>query len=75
VILGHLIPAGTAFKKHLNIVVKKLAEPVVERQVEPEEAHAMMEKSIASASELAETTTVADQANPMAPALPENTGA
>jgi len=75
VILGHLIPAGTAFKKHLNIVVKKLAEPVVERQVEPEEAHAMMEKSIASASELAETTTVADPANPMAPALPENTGA
>jgi len=27
VILGHLIPAGTAFAPHLNLKVKHLAEP------------------------------------------------
>jgi DNA-directed RNA polymerase subunit beta' len=27
VILGHLIPAGTAFNPHLNLVIKHLAEP------------------------------------------------
>ncbi len=34
VILGHLIPAGTAFKPHLNIRVKKIGEPLpVEEEV------------------------------------------
>jgi DNA-directed RNA polymerase subunit beta' len=32
VILGHLIPAGTAFKPHLNIRVKHLAEPPVPKE-------------------------------------------
>ena len=35
VILGHLIPAGTAFQPHLNLVIKRLVEeepePVSER--------------------------------------------
>ena len=30
VIMGHLIPAGTAFKPHMDMVVKHLAEPVQE---------------------------------------------
>jgi DNA-directed RNA polymerase subunit beta' len=34
VILGHLIPAGTAFNPHLNLRIKHLAEPVP--MVEPE---------------------------------------
>jgi len=32
VILGHLIPAGTAFKPHLDIQVKHLAEPPVPKE-------------------------------------------
>jgi DNA-directed RNA polymerase subunit beta' len=32
VILGHLIPAGTAFKPHLDIRVKHLAEPPVPKE-------------------------------------------
>jgi len=32
VILGHLIPAGTAFKPHLNLRVKKFGEPVAVRE-------------------------------------------
>ncbi|MBW8035482.1 MAG: DNA-directed RNA polymerase subunit beta', partial [Planctomycetes bacterium] len=34
VILGHLIPAGTAFKPHLDMRVKHLAEPPVPKQLE-----------------------------------------
>jgi DNA-directed RNA polymerase subunit beta' len=34
VILGHLIPAGTAFKPYLDIRVKHLAEPPVPKQLE-----------------------------------------
>jgi DNA-directed RNA polymerase subunit beta' len=34
VILGHLIPAGTAFKPHLDMKVKHLAEPPVPKQLE-----------------------------------------
>jgi DNA-directed RNA polymerase subunit beta' len=43
VILGHLIPAGTAFKPHLDIKVKHLAEapvPKVFEEVKAEEAKA-----------------------------------
>ncbi len=32
VILGHLIPAGTAFNPHLNLKLKHLAEPPVEEE-------------------------------------------
>ncbi|NIA06233.1 MAG: DNA-directed RNA polymerase subunit beta' [Actinobacteria bacterium] len=36
VIMGHLIPAGTAFKPYLDMKVKHLAEPVPEPPVEAE---------------------------------------
>jgi DNA-directed RNA polymerase subunit beta' len=36
VIMGHLIPAGTAFKPYLDMTVKHLAEPVPEPPAEPE---------------------------------------
>ena len=35
VILGHLIPAGTAFNPHLNLKIKHLAEPPVIHEPEP----------------------------------------
>src|SRR5687768_17332 len=35
VILGHLIPAGTAFNPHLNLRIKHLAEPPVQPEPEP----------------------------------------
>ena len=35
VILGHLVPAGTGFKNYLGQPVKKLAEPVPERELSP----------------------------------------
>jgi DNA-directed RNA polymerase subunit beta' len=56
VILGHLIPAGTAFKPHMNLRVKHLAEPVPEKEVAPVESHAMMQQAVSAASELASAT-------------------
>ena len=35
VILGHLIPAGTAFNPHLNLRIKHLAEPPIIEEPEP----------------------------------------
>jgi DNA-directed RNA polymerase subunit beta' len=35
VILGHLIPAGTAFNPHLNLKIKHLAEPPAHPEPEP----------------------------------------
>jgi DNA-directed RNA polymerase subunit beta' len=35
VILGHLIPAGTAFNPHLNLKIKHLAEPPPAEEAEP----------------------------------------
>jgi DNA-directed RNA polymerase subunit beta' len=35
VILGHLIPAGTAFAPHLNLKIKHLAEPLPIEEPEP----------------------------------------
>ena len=35
VILGHLIPAGTAFNPHLNLKIKHLAEPPASFEREP----------------------------------------
>src|SRR6202042_2141883 len=32
VILGHLIPAGTAFNPHLNLKIKHLAQPPAEEE-------------------------------------------
>jgi len=53
VILGHLIPAGTAFKPHLDIKVKHLAEPPLPKQLEElkeaQEAEAKKEAAIKQA--------------------------
>jgi DNA-directed RNA polymerase subunit beta' len=35
VILGHLIPAGTAFNPHLNLKIKHLAQPPAVVEPEP----------------------------------------
>jgi DNA-directed RNA polymerase subunit beta' len=53
VILGHLIPAGTAFKPYLGLRVRHLAEPVPEREVAPAEAHEMMQQAVSAAADLA----------------------
>jgi DNA-directed RNA polymerase subunit beta' len=56
VILGHLIPAGTAFKPHLELRVKHLAEPVPERQVAPAAAHAMIQEAASAMAGMAAAT-------------------
>ncbi len=53
VILGHLIPAGTAFKPYLDMRVKHLAEPPLPKQLEElrevKEAEAAQEQKIKAA--------------------------
>ncbi|MEN6307127.1 MAG: DNA-directed RNA polymerase subunit beta' [Anaerohalosphaeraceae bacterium] len=53
VILGHLIPAGTAFKKYLDAKVKHLGEPPVPKQLEElrhaKEAEAAADKAVKAA--------------------------
>jgi DNA-directed RNA polymerase subunit beta' len=53
VILGHLIPAGTAFKSYLELRVKHLAEPPVPKQLEElrevKEAEAAKDRAIKAA--------------------------
>jgi DNA-directed RNA polymerase subunit beta' len=50
VILGHLIPAGTAFKPHLEMKIKHLVEPPVPKQLEElreaKEAEAAADKAV-----------------------------
>jgi DNA-directed RNA polymerase subunit beta' len=53
VILGHLIPAGTAFKKYLDAKVKHMGEPPVPKQLEElrqaKEADAAADKAVKAA--------------------------
>jgi len=53
VILGHLIPAGTAFKRYLDAKVKHMGEPPVPRQLEElrqaKEADAAADKAVKAA--------------------------
>ena len=53
VILGHLIPAGTAFKPHLDIRVKHLVEPPIPKQLEElrelKEAEAAADRAVKEA--------------------------
>ncbi|MBP8605456.1 MAG: DNA-directed RNA polymerase subunit beta' [Phycisphaerae bacterium] len=53
VILGHLIPAGTAFKPYLDMKVKHLAEPPIPKQLEElreaKEAEAAKDKAVKAA--------------------------
>jgi DNA-directed RNA polymerase subunit beta' len=48
VILGHLIPAGTAFKPHLGIRVKHLAEPPVPKEFREAKEEQLAEKDAES---------------------------
>ncbi|NLX12699.1 MAG: DNA-directed RNA polymerase subunit beta' [Phycisphaerales bacterium] len=48
VIMGHLIPAGTAFKKHLEMQIRHLAEPVPEYEMAPDETHALIQEATAA---------------------------
>jgi len=53
VILGHLIPAGTAFKPHLEMKVKHLVEAPLPKEFaevkEPEDAEAKAEAAVKEA--------------------------
>jgi hypothetical protein len=50
VILGHLIPAGTAFKSHLEMRVKHLAKaPLPKQLAELKESHDVEEQAEAAA--------------------------
>ncbi len=53
IILGHLIPAGTAFKPYLDLKVKHLAEPPIPKQLEElreeKEADAAADKAVKAA--------------------------
>ena len=53
IILGHLIPAGTAFKPYLDMKIKHLAEPPVPKQLEElreeKEADAAADKAVKAA--------------------------
>jgi DNA-directed RNA polymerase subunit beta' len=53
VILGHLIPSGTAFRRHLDLRIKHLAEPPIPKQLEElreaREAEAAAEKAVKAA--------------------------
>ena len=57
VILGHLIPAGTAFKPYLEMHVKQVGEPLPERQLTPEAAHAAMQDAAVAVAGMAATVT------------------
>ncbi|UCG16591.1 MAG: DNA-directed RNA polymerase subunit beta', partial [Phycisphaerales bacterium] len=59
VILGHLIPAGTAFKPHLNVRVKKIGEPLPVT----EELAAEMISPTPEALQASETQAAADGAD------------
>jgi len=63
VILGHLIPAGTGFKSHLELQVEHLAEPVEKRELAPTEAHAMMQEAHEAVAEMASEMTPAAEAS------------
>ena len=63
VILGHLIPAGTGFKSHLELQVEHLAEPVEKRELAPTEAHAMMQEAHEAVAEMASEMTPATEAS------------
>jgi len=51
VILGHLIPAGTAFKPHLNLRMKRTGEPVIVREVPAVTFEEEMRRELATAGE------------------------
>jgi DNA-directed RNA polymerase subunit beta' len=54
VILGHLIPAGTAFKPHLNLRMVRAGEPVPFEEEAPTTTEEELRRELASAEEAAE---------------------
>ncbi len=61
VILGHLIPAGTAFKPHLNLRMKKVGEPVsLEEEAATTEEEIRRELAAAGQEEEEETVSASD---------------
>jgi len=48
VILGHLIPAGTAFRAYMRLRVRHMAEPLPEEEMAPAESHALMAEAAAA---------------------------
>ena len=67
VILGHLIPAGTAFNPHLNLRIKHLAEPPVEVVPEPR----VPAPAPSTAATPARTLGTATATAPAEPAVPQ----
>jgi DNA-directed RNA polymerase subunit beta' len=57
VILGHLIPAGTAFKPHLNLRMKKLGEPVTVREEPAISESEAINRELAAAGEATHSAT------------------
>jgi DNA-directed RNA polymerase subunit beta' len=64
VILGHLIPAGTAFREHQELRVRHLAEPLPEEEMAPVDSHALMTEAAAALGGM----TAGSLATPAAPA-------
>jgi len=62
VILGHLIPAGTAFRRHAGLRIRHLAEPVPEREAAPLGA-ATVEEATAAMAEMASSGLVSPAVN------------
>ena len=52
VILGHLIPAGTAFKPHLDLRLKMVGEPIPEKIEEPTDVELLVPAGAASDAEV-----------------------
>jgi len=64
VILGHLIPAGTGFKSHLELRVEHLAEPVEKPEIAPVEAHALIQQAQEAMADMADSVTTTATAEP-----------
>jgi DNA-directed RNA polymerase subunit beta' len=57
VILGHLIPAGTAFKPHLNLRMRRLGEPVTVREEPAISESEAINRELAAAGEATPSAT------------------
>ncbi len=73
VTLGHLIPAGTAFKPYLHVKLKSVGEPVPEKQETPSEIQ--MPDAIAVPAPPPGSTISAPSGEPMVPTTSEEMAA
>jgi DNA-directed RNA polymerase subunit beta' len=65
VILGHLIPAGTAFNPHLNLKIKHLAEPPVAEEAPMAPAAVRAAGSLGAGAAATSVTTPAPLGEPV----------